>query len=196
MTARGEAVEAMQSVATAARHSSCVAGVGISVDGGLEVRDVKFSKDRPWDLPIRDFDVFQVVFGSCFIDVIAESHGGSKAMVRLTGLFELAVPDGAVLKLDVSEQSWEELAVLLALRRDRIASATVSEHSMLRVAFRSGRVLSVCPDRASENWEMHGPGFLMICMPGGEVAVWDTDAPAITGCGPENLPWPPATPGS
>ena len=61
--------------------------------------------------------------------------------------------------------------VLLALRHDRITEAIATEEdAQVRIAFASGCSLSARPDPDYENWQVTGPGFQLISMPGGGVA--------------------------
>jgi hypothetical protein len=110
------------------------------------------------------------------IDVVAFGDGGADARIRFGGAFKLIESDGRVHDLDAAQQSWQELAIVLALRRDKIASATVSEAAQLLVSLTSGRSLSAEPDgRPYESWEVTGPDFKLVAVPGdgtGGVAVY------------------------
>lgn len=123
----------------------------------------------PWSLPIEGLEVLQITF-ACPIDVVAYGEGGASTMIRFEGRFDFTDQAG-VHHLDASTQSWEDLAMLLALRHDRITEATASEqHACVRVAFSSGRVLTAGPDPQYESWEVSGSGFRLIATPGGGVA--------------------------
>ena len=123
----------------------------------------------PWTLPIEGFEVLQITFAYP-IDVVAYGDGGASARIRFEARFDFGV-DGALRHMDASSQSWEELAVLLALRGDRIAAATATEDDpLVRIEFASGRVLAAGPDDHYENWQVSGPGFTLVSLPGGGVA--------------------------
>jgi hypothetical protein len=129
----------------------------------------------PWDLPLPGFEVLTVVFAFP-LDIVAYGDGGSEARIRFAGRFTLAEPDGNRHELDAENQSWQELAIVLELRHDKIASATVSEAARLEVKLESGRVLLAEPDATPyEHWEVTGPGYKLIALPGDGpdgVAVW------------------------
>lgn len=137
--------------------------------------------EGPWDLAVAGFEVIHMTL-SFHVDItaygeVAKSRskgvvGAPSAMLRLAGSFSLREPDGQELALDPSQQVWDDLRPLFALRGDRIASARASNDGQLRVEFMSGRALSAGPDPNYENWEFHAPGAFLVAMPGGEVALF------------------------
>ncbi|MGH2850337.1 MAG: DUF6188 family protein [Solirubrobacteraceae bacterium] len=105
------------------------------------------------------------------VDFIAYVDRGSSAQVRFEGRFDFDDSDGGIHHLDASSQPWEDPAVVLALRHDRVAAASATEDdARLRIEFDSGRVLTAGPDPQYENWAVIGPGFHLISSPGGGVA--------------------------
>jgi len=139
---------------------------------------MRFPGHGPWNLPIVGFEVLNVTFGF-MIDITACGDAGATSSLRLEGPFELTDPDRGTVRLDASGDAWEDLAAVLALRHERIAAATAisTDASTLRVQFSSGCVLSAGPHPQYENWEIHGPGFMLVCTPGGGIAAWDMDKP-------------------
>jgi hypothetical protein len=123
----------------------------------------------PWTLPIEGFEVLQITFAYP-IDVVTYGDGGVSATIRFEARFDFADDDG-VHAMDAARQSWDELALLLALRHDRITEAVATEDdAQVRIAFASGRLLTAGPDPHYENWQVTGPGFQLISTPGGGVA--------------------------
>jgi hypothetical protein len=62
-------------------------------------------------------------------------------------------------------------AVMLFNRR--LDSALVYKNGMLRLTFEDGARLRVLPHASYEAWNLSGSGGLqLVCMPGGELAVW------------------------
>ncbi|WP_405135994.1 DUF6188 family protein [Nocardia sp. NBC_01388] len=58
-----------------------------------------------------------------------------------------------------------------------IVSAAVDSGGTLRMLLDSGTQLEVEPDRYYEAWHVTDPGiYLVVCMPGGELAVWSEKA--------------------
>ncbi len=120
----------------------------------------------PWALPIEGFEILMIVFAFP-IDIVAYGEGGSSGRIRLAGAFKFSEPDGRIRDLDAEHQAWQELAVLLTLRHDKITSVTVTETAQLVVTLDSGRSLTAEPDGAPyENWEVTGPDFKLIALPG------------------------------
>jgi Family of unknown function (DUF6188) len=123
-----------------------------------------------WELPVEGFEVLGVEFGFP-IDIVTYGDGGVSTRIQFGGSFEFSEPDGEVHRLSASDQSWEELAVVLSLRHDYIKSAIATAAAQLRLEFVSGRCLSAGPDPDYENWQISGPEFNLIALPGnGEVA--------------------------
>jgi hypothetical protein len=124
----------------------------------------------PWMLPIADYEVLQVTFAYP-IDVVAYADGGASAIIRFEGPFDFTDARGGTHHLNAAEQSWADLAVVLSLRHDRVTEANATEdEATLRVAFASGCVLSAGPTPQYESWQVTGPGFQLIALPGGGVA--------------------------
>lgn len=98
--------------------------------------------EGPWDLAVAGFEVIHMTL-SFHVDITAYGEsakppakgvvGAPSAMLRLAGSFSLREPDGHELALDPSQQDWDDLRPLFALRGDRIASARASKCGQLRV---------------------------------------------------------------
>ncbi|WP_067697565.1 DUF6188 family protein [Nocardia jejuensis] len=88
---------------------------------------------------------------------------------------ELAVhsPSGPTLRRIAGEPHTEDVASAVA---GEIVSATVTSTGELRIDLDSGNRLVVEPDRYFEAWNITAPGkYLVVCMPGGELAIWSED---------------------
>ncbi|MEV6774522.1 DUF6188 family protein [Nocardia sp. NPDC051030] len=89
---------------------------------------------------------------------------------------ELAVhnPDGPTVHRIAGEPHTEDLAAALS---GEIVTAAVTSTGELRIDLDSGNRLVVEPDRYFEAWHVTAPGqYLIVCMPGGELAVWSEDS--------------------
>jgi hypothetical protein len=63
--------------------------------------------------------------------------------------------------------------VLATLLGDVVRVARTGEGGELRISFDGGAELLVEVDAEVESWAVAGPnGFLIVCLPGGELAVW------------------------
>jgi hypothetical protein len=134
----------------------------------------------PWDLPLHGFEVLQITFAYP-IDVVAYGDGGVDAIIRFEGPFRYLDSDGTAHDLDASKDSWEGLSVILALRHDRLQTVTADRAAELRVEFASGRRIEAGPVHMYENWQVTGPGFQLIAMPGGDVAVFGSELRRASG---------------
>lgn len=71
------------------------------------------------------------------------------------------------------EEAFEPIRRLIGLT---VVEATADDSGALRIRFGDGTVLQVPSDDAYEAWNVSGPGGgLVVCMPGGELAVWNPD---------------------
>lgn len=118
---------------------------------------MQFELPGPWTLPVVGFEIQAVTFTGT-VQVVAFAFGGEKCAITLIGAFELREPDGRVHSLNASSQAWERLVVLLSLRHDTIAVATVTADSNVVVELASGRAIVAGPNERYENWEISGPG--------------------------------------
>ena len=99
--------------------------------------------------------------------------GGRQVLIETVA--ELTGPAG---RFDV-EPGDEPSDVLATLLGDVVRAAWMRDCGELHLAFRSGSELSVSPDADVESWAVTGPdGVLMVCLAGGELAVWGDPAPA------------------
>jgi Family of unknown function (DUF6188) len=74
------------------------------------------------------------------------------------------------------------LAPLLALYGRAVKAASVSSDGTLSMTFADGAMLVVEPDLILEAWELTGPRQTrVICLPGGDGAVWFEWQPAAVG---------------
>ncbi|BAW05977.1 DUF6188 family protein [Nocardia seriolae] len=88
---------------------------------------------------------------------------------------ELAVhsPTGARLHRIPGEPHTDDLVAALT---GVIVAATVADNGELRIDLASGHRLVVEPDPYFEAWNVTAPGrYLVVCMPGGELAVWSAE---------------------
>ncbi|AYF76150.1 hypothetical protein D7D52_22515 [Nocardia yunnanensis] len=89
---------------------------------------------------------------------------------------ELAVhsPTGASLHRIPGEPHTDELVAALS---GLITAAAVADGGELRIDLASGHRLVVEPDPYFEAWNLTVPGrYLVVCMPGGELAVWSAES--------------------
>jgi Family of unknown function (DUF6188) len=92
--------------------------------------------------------------------------------VTVESPFRFNLPDRSV-ELSPETDAEEVRALLGRLVGHRIDAAAVSEKRALTIDFDDSTRLTVDPDPAYEAWNVSGPaGFLVVCMPGGELAIW------------------------
>jgi hypothetical protein len=92
--------------------------------------------------------------------------------VTVESPFHLHLPDRSV-ELSPEADPDKVRALLGRLVGHTIVDARVSEAGTLTIGFDDSTRLTVEPDPAYEAWNVSGPaGFLTVCMPGGELAIW------------------------
>lgn len=106
--------------------------------------------------------------------------------------FSLSTDGGYIIQigssffLDTSGQSYaispslelSKVAVdgLGSLLNQTLTSAVAEKSGVLIIAFANGSRLRVEPDESYEAWTISGPrGVKVVCMPGGELAVWSAE---------------------
>jgi hypothetical protein len=66
------------------------------------------------------------------------------------------------------------LGPTLALLGHKAEALTAGEDGTLRLALSEGAQVTVAPADGYESWHLNGPsGLLVVCLPGGGLAVWD-----------------------
>ncbi|MVU83157.1 hypothetical protein GPX89_38700 [Nocardia sp. ET3-3] len=94
-------------------------------------------------------------------------------VLNIEGEAAVHSPNGASLHRIPGEPHTEDLAAALT---GVIVAAVVSDSGELRIDLESGHRLVVEPDRYFEAWNLTAPGrYLVVCMPGGELAVWSAE---------------------
>ena len=119
-------------------------------------------------MPVVGFELLAVTF-AYVLDIVAYGEEGVALLIRVENRFRFDHPDGTSREFDVSSDPWEALAPVLALRHDGLHSALARPDGTMAVQFASGHRISAWPHPDYESWRLTGPGFKLICGPGGEV---------------------------
>ncbi|HLU28746.1 MAG TPA: DUF6188 family protein [Glycomyces sp.] len=102
--------------------------------------------------------------------LIFETGGGWTVTVESALTFSDA--NGAVRHLEGDDP--EAVAAMGPLLHGLTLRASAVEDGSLRLTFTSGAELIAPPDPDYESWGLTGPaGQRLVCMPGGELAIWD-----------------------
>jgi Family of unknown function (DUF6188) len=138
----------------------------------FHVHGTDFSGAGPWELSVCGFEVDTLWFTYPFV-IVAHGDGGKHLKVSLGGPFDYGDAAGQSFHLNAETDRWEDLAPLLALRSDKVARASASTETVLRIEFDSGRSITAAPSADHENWEALGPGFFIVGAPTpGEPTIW------------------------
>lgn len=100
-------------------------------------------------------------------------YGADSAFeLQIEGDLELTTPDGIEVT-GVSEEYEEIGDQLRALVGATVTTATVGETSTLLIGFDTRAGIRVPADDEYEAWGLVGPhGYRVVCLPGGELALW------------------------
>jgi hypothetical protein len=91
--------------------------------------------------------------------------------VRIETDFSIYTPDGA-LHVSLGTDSVDQ-TTFQSLLRQEVTSSVAEDTGTLVLAFSDGTSVRVEPDDVYEAWTIAGPGGKkIVCMPGGELAVW------------------------
>jgi hypothetical protein len=121
--------------------------------------------------------------------------------LTIEGPFTITLPDAtAVTGCEVLDEF--VIVTVPGLLVNQAVDATIAEDRQLTLRFAGGTTLTVPPDDKCEAWQLRDDtGLLIVCMPGGGLAVWSPDQPsaaqAFTLDGPDGLKWiidPPVEP--
>ena len=124
------------------------------------------AEDR-WLLPL----VGQSVERLCIDFAVTLMLGGGFEL-RIEQPFVIQGADGSEV-LVVPEGDPDRLAPVLGLARSQVRAAVAFKDGHLEVSFSDGSHLGVPADEGFEAWELVGrDGLRVVCLPGGELAVW------------------------
>lgn len=102
---------------------------------------------------------------------------GEDCELRMESDVVLRGPGGEDVRID-PENPGDESSLLVGLVGEMVVEAVVGDSGELLVGSSTGVSLRVPPDAAFEAWGLVGPGEQrVICMPGGELAVWGGSTP-------------------
>jgi hypothetical protein len=127
-------------------------------------------RDGLTPLPLEELEV-----GRCVVDfgfTIYFGAEGEPFVLRIEGAFDVEL-DGVAHHLDPGKP--EGLGPAFALLHKTVGQAEVGDDKVLELEFSNGAHMCVPPNDKYEAWQLSGPGgLLIICMPGGELAVWQS----------------------
>lgn len=115
----------------------------------------------------------EFLVGKTVVEVQRNPWGGARI------IFDLGDGPAPALYADVGSCLYEDESgvtrVLTGMVSTVISDAS-TEHGTLVLSFTDGSLLRCAPDARYEAWEVVGgsPQHLVVCQPGGEVAVWDS----------------------
>lgn len=99
--------------------------------------------------------------------IVLNFSGGSQVLIETVA--HLSGPGGPV-DIEPGENPSDILAIVLG---DAVRAACTRDTGELEITFGGGSELLVGVDADVESWAVAGPGgFLIVCLAGGELAVW------------------------
>ncbi|WP_420162368.1 DUF6188 family protein [Nocardiopsis sp. CNT-189] len=120
------------------------------------------------NLPLEEQSIIRVCFDSAVTILTGGGH-----QVSLEAEIELLTPGNGAVVLEPDSPGPAALHII-RLVGDTMSTARTEGDGSLRIVFESGVELTAPPDTHYESWSVVGPsGGRAVCMPGGEIAVWD-----------------------
>ncbi|TNC28025.1 DUF6188 family protein [Amycolatopsis alkalitolerans] len=113
------------------------------------------------------------------VEYSAVLHFSDGYMARIESPFGLDI-SGKHYELSPETDPQESFQPMKGLLQQTVTTADVDNSGVLSLVFSNGATIRVEPDNDYEAWTVAGPdGFLIVSMPGGELAVWEpkTDSP-------------------
>ncbi|HWD05923.1 MAG TPA: DUF6188 family protein [Amycolatopsis sp.] len=101
-------------------------------------------------------------------------HFSDAYMVRIESSFRFTLP-GKQYNISPDVDPQESLQPMSTLLHQAVTKSAINDSGALIIAFDSGAMIHVESDDEYEAWTVGGPdGFLVVSMPGGELATWDS----------------------
>lgn len=101
--------------------------------------------------------------------------------VRIETPFTLELP-GNRIALSPENDSPESFEPIAAIVGHSITEWAVDDDGALRITFGDSARFVIEPDADYESWTVSGPdGMLVVCTPGGELAVWQSTSESVDG---------------
>jgi hypothetical protein len=123
-----------------------------------------------WEVQVPDAEVARVSFDWAVTLLVASVDRSME--VRIENEFSIARPDGKAISVD-PEGEVSQLANALTLLRGKIDSLHTLKTGSLEILFTDGRLTTVPVSDECEAWGIStSQGPLVVCMPGGELAIW------------------------
>jgi hypothetical protein len=128
---------------------------------------------KRYELPLAGRVISQCLVDFAFsLAIFGDDHD---SFLRIEEAFTLDRGESSV-RLNPGEPS--SLGPALALHNKLVTSAHVSQGGALVVSFSDNTRLKVRPNATYEAWEFNAStGLKVVCMPGGELAIWDDPQP-------------------
>ena len=123
-----------------------------------------------WELNSCTADRFNVFLDfACYREDQPEEH----SYLAVGGALSVELPDG---RHELQTTSPDEFGPLLSLLRGEVRHASVDAHGTLEITLSTGAI-EIQPHAEFEAWDLMTPGFKVVCMPGGDLAIWDGPQP-------------------
>lgn len=127
-----------------------------------------------WQLPLIGCDVRQCIVDYALTLILDRDGEGFEVRIGDRFTFQPA-GGGAGVVMDADPEP-TGLGPVLGLPRTSVTESAAFDGGRLTLSFADGSAIEVPPSEDYEAWEVTGPrGLRLICMPGGEFAVWNPD---------------------
>jgi hypothetical protein len=149
------------------------------MDGHFNIATDLIEYDDYWLIPIAGASVSKLVFDLAlkleFIDAKQED-----TLVWIGGDIQLKM--GGT-EYTLQGDNAKELAPILGLWGALVDFIKAHKDGRLEIRFKAGNTLSAYPQPTTEAWGLTGQRWLrIVCMPGGDLAVWIPENPLIDDC--------------
>ncbi len=135
-------------------------------------------KDYFWEIPIAGRKVSRIVvdYALKIQFFFPDPVGGEETEITIEGPCHFEM-DGRKYELNVGENP-TGLGPIFAIRGEIVNSALAFKEGRLEIDFVNRAKLIVMPLPKFEAWGVVGVrGLRVVCMPGGELAIWQADPP-------------------
>ncbi|SEA74320.1 MULTISPECIES: DUF6188 family protein [unclassified Mycobacterium] len=130
---------------------------------------------------MSNIDFSGLTLSELCVDFTARLYFTAEHFVRIEGSFTLDA-QGKSLYLTPDTDRPEAFETMYSLVGKRVSTSRISDNGSLSLEFEDGSQIVVEPDKEYEAWTATGPdGLVIVCMAGGELAIWSGIAPIADG---------------
>lgn len=126
-------------------------------------------KNDGWEIDTKNATIFRCIIDYAFR--IELSINGQSLTLAIECEFIIS-QDGNIYHLDIEDKDRSKLTQGLYLIGQKAQKITIDKDGLIKVQLESEYIM-VKPHERYEAWQLRTSNLLIVCIPGGDVAIWD-----------------------